>query len=157
MPDAYAYNAALICEDCARPILQIGNASGASCGRGGHSGFAIDCDDSDCKPQGPYADGGGESDSPQACDTCLLPLDNSLTPDGVEYVLNACRESEAEPDSALRATHAAYTGTYWEDSPHGAIVASWAEALTWYGGLSDDDESLITRVQDRMSGLVAVS
>jgi hypothetical protein len=42
--------------------------------------------ESDYYPQGPYADGGGEADSPQHCDHCGLLLENPLTGDGNRYV-----------------------------------------------------------------------
>ena len=42
--------------------------------------------DSDDYPKGPYADGGGEADSPQFCAHCNAFLRNPLTADGLEYV-----------------------------------------------------------------------
>jgi len=53
-------------------------------------------DDSDTYPQGPYADGGGESDTPAHCDVCGVFLENPLTPDGVEYVRELIR-AEGNP------------------------------------------------------------
>jgi len=43
--------------------------------------------DSNEYPKGPYEYGGGEADYPQHCDGCGLFLENSLTEDGVYYVL----------------------------------------------------------------------
>ena len=40
-------------------------------------------------PKGPYADGGGESDTPQHCGTCGVFLENPLTQAGYEYVREA--------------------------------------------------------------------
>ena len=77
--DAYVYKAALICAECAIPKRFA-------------RGRDVDTTDSDSYPQGPYSDGGGESDCPQHCDVCGVFLENSLTPAGMEYVANA-RES----------------------------------------------------------------
>jgi len=55
--DAYVYCADLYCEECASFIR-------ASVGRLNDTG------DSEDYPQGPYEDGGGESDSPQHCYEC---------------------------------------------------------------------------------------
>jgi hypothetical protein len=49
-----------------------------------------DCDD---LPKGPYADGGGEADTPQHCDGCGQFLGNPLTGDGLVYVEHAIRAS----------------------------------------------------------------
>ncbi len=71
--DAYAYQAALLCEPCAKTVKQRIEKP--------------DVDDSDTYPQGPYADGGGEADTPQHCTTCLDFLENPLTTDGQAYVI----------------------------------------------------------------------
>lgn len=86
--NAYVYQAALLCEDCGKAVReQLALA-------------AIDNDilnmptpdtderkyDSDRYPKGPYPNGGGESDSPQHCDTCNVFLENPLTDEGVSYV-----------------------------------------------------------------------
>lgn len=68
--DAYIYKAALICESCAGPLLDSLTPE----------------DDSDYYPQGPTADGGGESDQQQHCDLCHVFLANPLTPDGYKQV-----------------------------------------------------------------------
>ena len=44
--------------------------------------------DSDDYPKGPDGDGGGEADSPQHCGMCGLFLNNPLTDDGREYVID---------------------------------------------------------------------
>jgi hypothetical protein len=83
--DAYVYAADLYCEDCGRAIQKK---------------LPEDTGDSDSYPQGPYPDGGGESDGPQHCgmgDGCPnamtlegvkigVWLGNPLTSDGVEYM-----------------------------------------------------------------------
>jgi hypothetical protein len=42
-------------------------------------------EDSNDYPQGPYGDGGGESDCPQHCGACGKFLQNPLTDDGYAY------------------------------------------------------------------------
>lgn len=89
--DAYVYQAALICEDCADCIVEELMDFVGPQGR----------EDSETWPQGPYADGGGEADSPQHCDNCGLFLENPLTSYGWDEV-QAClkevrgRESDVE-------------------------------------------------------------
>lgn len=70
MMDAYIYRADIYCETCAAPNL--------------HPRRVL-CGDSDCCPQGPYADGGGEADSPQHCGRCGTALDNPLTEWGLDH------------------------------------------------------------------------
>lgn len=103
--NAYTYQAALYCEDCAKGIMRALSKDCPTCG-GFHADFpAVDCRafyppgkgpqlvpdneslwDSDDFPKGPYANGGGEADSPQHCDSCGVFLENPLTSDGVKYV-----------------------------------------------------------------------
>lgn len=71
--NVYIFQAALLCEDCGFYAKQ--NRTPA--------------EDSDAYPQGPYADGGGESDAPQHCDACGEFLENPLTSDGYAYVAQA--------------------------------------------------------------------
>lgn len=76
---AYAFRAALYCEDCAQAIRRVTNKSL----------------DSDVYPQGPYESGGGESDTPQHCDQCGVFLENPLTDDGRAYVVE-CLASQGD-------------------------------------------------------------
>ena len=101
--DAYIYQADLLCEDCANDIIGELKAKGVE-----------DTGDSDDYPQGPYADGGGEADSPQHCGyfaDCInaesfpdrekrvgIFLENPLTQDGMDYVRTAIM---ANPDDSL--------------------------------------------------------
>jgi hypothetical protein len=95
--DVYSYQAALICDACGEVIQRELDAQGID-----------DTGDSDHYPQGPYADGGGEADTPQHCDRgedCLCAedygqrravgafLENPLTVEGVGYVAQKLRES----------------------------------------------------------------
>lgn len=71
--DAYIYQADLLCSACGK-LAKVG---------------ATRSEDSDDYPQGPYSDGGGESDSPAHCSQCQTFLENSLTDEGMEYVREA--------------------------------------------------------------------
>jgi hypothetical protein len=96
--DAFIYRAALYCTDCATDVVGLvcdcehHGMKTRSDGRL-HANVSNLCD-SECTPMGPFADGGGESDTPQHCDSCGVFLENSLTDDGVSYVHDALGESE---------------------------------------------------------------
>lgn len=80
--DVYMYQAALLCEDCGRKTrLELKKAGKAPADPRDETSY-----DSDDYPKGPYADGGGESDSPGSCDQCGVFLENDLTEEGIEYV-----------------------------------------------------------------------
>jgi hypothetical protein len=100
--DVYLYKAALWCGPCiikalvaerkaapgaidtapAEALEQIISANG----------YTSESDyDSDDLPKGPYADGGGEADTPQPCDGCGHFFENPLTGDGLIYVEDAIR------------------------------------------------------------------
>lgn len=78
MPEAYIYAADIWCADCAAPFREC---------------LPSDMD-SDRYPQGPYAEGGGEADTPQHCAGCGEFLENPLTRDGERYVREAIAEHE---------------------------------------------------------------
>jgi len=82
--DAYIYQAALLCEDCGKDVRETLSREGKAPSDPDDEGSY----DSDEFPKGPYPQGGGEADSPQSCDSCGLFLENPLTRDGVNYVLD---------------------------------------------------------------------
>jgi hypothetical protein len=109
----YMYQAALYCGPCGRAIRDRLDTKGKA---------PEDTDDessydSDEYPKGPYPDGGGESDSPQHCDSgaeCLDALDmggdfgkvgawleNDLTADGVQHVADSIEEKPDNPVCAF--------------------------------------------------------
>lgn len=92
---------------------------------------------------------GGESDSPDHCTKCLIPFNNSLTADGIAYVVDALREKLAESDAMFWAKSAAYYGTWYAFSPHCAITHDWAKQLDAYGGLSDSDRETVDQFLER--------
>lgn len=138
--DAYIYQADLWCEDCieaikrelAKPEHVNENDEGTY--------------DSDEWPKGPFADGGGESDTPCHCAGCHVYLDNPLTSEGVEYALAAIEHEAEDLASANRIMPAKGTAedtlafAHWHGLPHKAIVLSWAESLRWYA-LDDEQEA----------------
>ena len=90
--DVFVGDACLLCEDCGIALREKLEAQGKA------PEFPDDetTYDSSEYPKGPYADGGGESDSPSHCDHCHCFLENSLTRDGLEYVNGALREYVAQ-------------------------------------------------------------
>jgi hypothetical protein len=82
--NAYIFQAALLCEACARKVMDAKQPYASN--------------DSNTYPQGPYPDGGGEADSPQHCDHCRTFLENPLTSDGVAYVVDAINHSVGNSD-----------------------------------------------------------
>lgn len=78
---AYIFRAALYCTDCTKAIKQNLGYS--------HEGQSEYEFDSDEYPKGPFSDGGGESDSPAHCDHCNVFLENPLTQNGLDYVIEA--------------------------------------------------------------------
>jgi hypothetical protein len=95
--DAYLYRAALYCDLCViNALIAAGKAAPVAADMPpadallqivAANGFADESDyDSDDLSKGPYANGGGEADTPQHCDACGVFLENPLTPDGYQYV-----------------------------------------------------------------------
>jgi hypothetical protein len=84
--DAYIYQAALLCADCA--VITMNEFELFNMLGGSSSPFRRPkpWTDSDSYPQGPYTAGGGEADTPQHCDACGVFLENPLTTDGSRYV-----------------------------------------------------------------------
>ena len=83
MSNVFIYCAALYCEGCGEDIrdeLAVPE---------GHDPAAERTGDSEDYPQGPYAEGGGESDTPQHCEGCGEHLGNPLTQRGYRYVADA--------------------------------------------------------------------
>ncbi len=78
--EVYIYQADLYCEDCGNKLRAKLNAGIPR---------TKDTGDSDDFPQGPYPNGGGESDVAQHCGDCGCFLENPLTADGVAYVEDA--------------------------------------------------------------------
>lgn len=101
--DVFIYNADLYCEDC---ILEVCIENGALSPAAREMGWdkareqweeanAVESEsdyDSGEFPKGPYGDGGGESDSPQHCGGCGEFLENGLTSEGSERVMDAIVE-----------------------------------------------------------------
>jgi|SRR3954462_10194362 len=88
--DAYIFQSALLCEDCARTVR-----------RESHTAIVAqaDADDnSDLAPIGPYPNGGGEADSPQHCDHCGIHLQNPLTSEGYNFMQEAAQNPTSHSD-----------------------------------------------------------
>lgn len=84
----YVFQAALRCEPCSlaqRDAIREYDRLHPD-ERCRHGDRREECQDSDCWPHGPYADGGGEADSPSHCDACGVFLENPLTSEGKEFI-----------------------------------------------------------------------
>jgi hypothetical protein len=146
--DAYMYQAELYCPECADKIKERLDAEGARPNDpADESSF-----DSDDYPKGPYADGGGESDSPENCAGCHIWLENPLTDDGVEHVLEmAEHEISRGPEAYNRimpakgTREAADDFSRWHGLPHKAIVLEWLQDLTGYA-LTGEQRKRLARV-----------
>jgi hypothetical protein len=148
--NAYIYQADIYCEDCGERIKAINQKRWSLAWQtAGVSVEPFDHEDSDHLPQGPYPDGGGEADTPQHCAGCMIPLGNPLTAEGVEYVFSAIREELANPDRWK--THPNYDGSYYEGSPHIAILRDWADEVCWYVGLTEEQEVLLDEFYEEWS------
>lgn len=119
MTDAYMFRAALYCEGCTNEIKW-------ACIRESPTGLAGSSEDPEYWPQGPFADGGGEADTPSHCDECGGFLENALTSDGEAYV----RDAQSRWDGVARR---------WLDSPAPSSPA--AEWRGFYAYLFDDDDT----------------
>lgn len=122
---AFMFQAALLCEDC-------GDAHKATHVKPDHADEGDESSyDSDEWPKGPYEDGGGEADCPQHCDACGLFLENPLTGDGENYVLDAFRD--------------------YVDAGHGSIevLVEWRHAYSWmWDHYEDVSLPLLLEMQD---------
>lgn len=103
--NVYIYQAALLCQRCGehrRALLQNTDKMPANPA----AEYTYDSDD---YPKGPYANGGGAADTPQHCDDCSVYLNNPLTTDGVQYVLETLLDgigaNAAGPAAVLWSEH----------------------------------------------------
>lgn len=89
---AYIYNADLYCESCGDTIKDELTKEGKA-PIDPNDEYSYDSDDF---PKGPFSDGGGEADSPNHCGNreCQVFLENPLTEDGRNYVLDALIENK---------------------------------------------------------------
>jgi mono/diheme cytochrome c family protein len=84
----------------------------------------------------------GEQDSPANCCQCHQPLDYRLTSDGVNYVIEKLKEAI---DNGIDWTvYDCYNGTYYDGSPHCAILRDWAQDVSNYC-LTDDQKEIVDR------------
>ena len=111
--DIYIYRADCLCSDCG----EIKRAELAAQGKAPEDVGNESTYDSDDFPIGPYANGGGEADTPQHCGTCGVFLENPLTPDGSAYVKRAFKayaESGQGSRAVLETWQTAYNEEYGE-------------------------------------------
>lgn len=93
----YVYQAAVFCDACGEKIKKDLNREAWE-GKIPEAEIPADPTDdrsydSDDYPKGPFDVGDEESDSPQHCDKCGVFLENQLTREGQEYVIEAVRKN----------------------------------------------------------------
>jgi len=100
-----------------------------------------------------YNDGGDEADCPQHCALCSQPLNNPLTSEGVDYVLEYVRKTLAQPRTERQALAArGVAGDYYDGCAACAVVRDWAEQLRWYR-LNERDKRIVNWFLDHSSTL----
>jgi hypothetical protein len=140
--DVYAYQGALLCDDCAGRVVEQLRRDGTG-----------DDGDSDTYPQGPCTDGGGEADSPQhcaagaACSTGIVipgdlkvgcPLGNPLTEDGRKYVIESVASGILARETHKRAMGRLWRHLYDEVEPGELIALSSPNTPSNLGTLLDE-------------------
>jgi hypothetical protein len=95
--DTFIFQGDVYCADCAQGLKRDITANRP---------YNVGNEDSENWPQGPYAEGECEADTPQHCGACGEFLENPLTGDGVGYALqrilgayDAADDSTWEKDS----------------------------------------------------------
>lgn len=133
---AYIFNADIYCEDCGRRLVEEYTADEIE-----------DNGDSDTFPQGPYPDGGGEADCPQHCSNCRCFLENPLTTDGAEYVLEALNQhaESGRDDSGVLREWSEFYGirprrTYWTVRDAGRLLLAIRDTQESANRAADDIE-----------------
>jgi hypothetical protein len=115
----YIYNADIYCDDCADKIKDALVRDGSAAALIAEGADLTDerSYDSDEYPKG--CTGSDESDCPQHCGDCGEFLENDLTTDGADYVINAVREDLEE------GRHDSIACTVWAD------YYSWLDLPVW--------------------------
>ena len=137
---SYIYSADEFCEQCGEKIIAAITAEGhAPADPSDESSF-----DSDEFPKY-VGEHDGSSDCPGNCADCHRPLNNSLTPAGVEYVIDAILESINEGEEARNAVHDEHSqpNDYYKGSRTCEVVRDWAQDLKDSYGLDAKDEFIV--------------
>lgn len=135
--NVYTYQAALLCERCARSVLLKLNAEQSAADPDAktfgelpqHASTADLCrmvhDNGSGRelPDGPFPDGGGAADCPQHCDKCQAFLQNDLTDAGEAWL----KQTMADAVTAGRITGtvhqwAQFYGLRFDDAPRAALL-----------------------------------
>lgn len=75
-----------------------------------------------------------EVDSPLHCEVCYMPLECSLTPDGVNYVIE---------QTLCGTIPTLWRDGWYEGYPFHEPTRDWIKEISQYGGLSDQHEYII--------------
>jgi hypothetical protein len=132
--EVFMFQAAFLCADCAAKIIDELDKTGQE-----DTGYSKDY------PQGPYENGGGESDSPNHCDSgigCVnaikvpggrpigCPLGNPLTSEGQRYVTQAIADDVLRRDDHARAVGRLWRMIYPEAEPRHLIPIKHESSIT---------------------------
>jgi hypothetical protein len=128
--DCYIYSADIWCTGCTEELKRD------LCETASDAEFRIGAEDSDDWPQGPFSDGGGESDTPQHCAHCGEFLENPLTRHGGEYVKEQLADYTSPDDAGeLLATVVQYVRDRATDDGRGETsadcMATWREFYSY--------------------------
>jgi hypothetical protein len=147
--DVYLLDGEFYCEDCGAPKVEREVNDDPDF----DDEFFREVDDKNDEIDDTYPDGGGESDTPQHCAQCHRPLENPLTKDGVNYVLEAIRDELSKPRSERNkvATHWK-EGEYYAGCTATAVVRDWAEQLKYYC-LDEEDARMVDWYLDHSSSV----
>lgn len=132
----YIYQADLYCEDCGVAICDDLDQKGLT-PKDPDDQYSYDSDEypKECCDS-------CESDMPDNCAACHRPFNNTLTTDGIQYVINAIKEALSLSEEERNKIHDCYKGTYYEGSRWIEITRDWAKDLQWYS-LSEEDQELV--------------
>ena len=87
----------------------------------------------DCAPEGAECIGSDrEADYPDHCENCGVPLENSLTSEGVDYVIEQAKEKALEVFRGQNHTIGKELPWY-EGCKHSRIVLDWLQQIARYG------------------------
>ena len=134
--DAYIYQAALLCDDCALKVIEDLKAKGVA-----------DAGDSDGYPQGPYGDGGGESDLPEHCAHCNEFLENPLTSEGMAWLKEALASEHGKPE-----IKELWADFYELDYPP---VQKWVVGSNMPGYMPDNENYLADDYEDAIMAMIS--
>lgn len=102
-----------------------------------------------CADSSAYEISDTETDAPMHCTNCQRPLTYSLTPEGVEYVIELVKK-ELSQGKRLYLEPILEEGNYYNNCPHFYIVRDWTQEILNYLSLSDEDKNFLNKAISHM-------